>query len=683
MKIKNIILFTCSALFINSTSAVESGITDHKNSPYVKFKSINIGDTTWIDGFWADKVKLAEEVMVPHMGSILKGDIGHAYNNFKIAAGLKEGDHQGWPWHDGDFYKWMEASMYIYTINQDEKIIKELDDIIKIIKQVQQESGYLSTYNLIKGIAPFTKRQDHELYNSGHLFTSAIMHHRITGQTNFFDIAVKHADYLYNLFQPKPARLARFGFNPSQIMGLVELYRETGNKKYLELAETFINMKGAVAVARPAEDPAVNHDHIGDMVQERTPLREETDAVGHAVLAMYLYAGAADVYAETGEQKLLDALERVWSSSNERRMYVTGAVGQTHQGVSSHGYGPKDMVHEGFIDDYVMPNSTAYNETCANISNAMFNWRMLSIKGEAKFADSMELVLYNSALSGISADGKHYYYTNPLRKVDGVWDYEKTVTEDEDRQAYLNCFCCPPNLVRTIAKLSGWAYSLTAKGVAVNLYGGNKLNTKLLDGSALKLTQATQYPWQGQVTITIDEAKKQAFEVLLRIPEWANNSKILINGNAIKADVVAGTFVTLERQWKQGDVISLDMPMDVNLIEGHARIEEVRNQVALKRGPVVYALETPDLPEDVDVLDVYIPTNTKFDVDYKADFLGGLAMLNGNVLMRKSQKNKMYDNIKDKKLSPVNLNFIPYYAWSNRGKANMTVFMPVVWAAEK
>ena len=356
---------------------------------------------------------------------------------------------------------------------------------------------------------------------------------------------------------------------------------------------------------------------IGDMVQERVPLREETEAVGHAVLALYYYAGAADVYAETGERALIDALDRLWDNVTHKKMYVTGALGQTHYGRSSR----LDKIEEGFIDEYMMPNMTAYNETCANICNSMFNYRMLSLSGDSKHGDIMELVLHNSALSGISIEGKDYYYSNPLRKIDGALDYEKMNVEFPERQPYLKCFCCPPNLVRTIAKSPGWAYSKSENGISVNLYGSNTLETTLLDGTTIKLSQKTNYPWNGSVKITIDACKEEPFELLLRIPEWAKGSEVTINGIAID-DVIAGSFAKIERQWAAGDIISLEMPMEVKFVEGHPRIEEVRNQVAIKRGPVVYCLETPDLPEKTNITEFAFRKH-EIDPKYKQTFWEG------------------------------------------------------------
>ncbi|TGV00794.1 glycoside hydrolase family 127 protein [Flavivirga rizhaonensis] len=658
--------------YVKNIEIVGRGVINTINSPNVKLKSIDIGDCSWTDGFWGDKWKEAEQVMIPHMGSILKGDIGHAYNNFKIAAGLKEGKHKGFAWHDGDFYKWMEASVYLYGVNKDEKIIKELDEIIKVIAKAQQPDGYLSTSIIIReDLEPFENRKNHELYNSGHLLTSAVIHHRVTGKTNFLEIAMKHANMLYKLFQPQPQHLKRFGFNQTQIMGLVELYRTTKDNRYLELAEIFINMRGKTKIIR---NNITKEYSVGDMVQERIPLRKESEAVGHAVLALYYYAGAADVYAETGEQALIDALDRLWDNVVHKKMYITGALGQTHFGRSSR----KDNIEEGFMAEYQMPNLTAYNETCANICNSMFSNRMLGIKGEAKYADIMELVLYNSALSGISLDGKHYYYSNPLRKIEGALNYKKMNTEFPQRQPYLNCFCCPPNLVRTIAKSPAWAYSKSSNGISVNLYGGNKLDTRLLDDSKIKLKQETNYPWEGQVKITIEACKKDPFEILLRIPDWAKGTKVMVNNNPIEK-IEAGSFAVIERQWKKSDIILIDMPMDIKFVEGHPRIEEVRNQVALKRGPVVYCLESVDLPKNANIFDAYLSSDKMLEAIYKPSLLGGIMAIEGEVLIRKDNLKGMYNEVQKPKFESYKTQFVPYFTWSNRGDKEMTVFLPIIW----
>ncbi|NQV35438.1 MAG: glycoside hydrolase family 127 protein, partial [Phycisphaeraceae bacterium] len=276
----------------------------------------------------------------------------------------------------------------------------------------------------------------------------------------------------------------------------------------------------------------------------------------------------------------------------------------------------------------------------------------------------------------ISADGTHYFYTNPLRR---TLDHAMDTTDQQTREPYIPCFCCPPNLVRTIAKVSGWAYSLSENGVVVNLYGGNTLTTKLLDGSDIKLKQETQYPWDGAVKITMNACKDARFEMRLRIPEWAYGTSILVNGMDAGVAEKPGTYARIERFWKVGDVVTMDMPMGIKLIEGHPRIEEVRNQVAIKRGPVVYCVESPDLPKNAGILDVYLAGDSPLEATHQAGFLGGLTTIRGKVLLRRDKKEGMYRPVTKPSWETVETQFVPYYAWSNRGRSEMTVWMPIVW----
>lgn len=655
-------------------------VEQHKNikssaMTHTKLKSIGIGECNWTEGFWADKFKMAEEVMVPYMGDLLCGDIGHALNNFKIAAGLKEGEHKGMFWHDGDFYKFIEAKTYIYAYTKNAKLLSEIDEFISIISQAQEEDGYLQTQiQLRENVDRYENRKYHEMYNTGHLLISACTHHKVTGKDNFLNIAIKHADLLHTIFMPETKHYARFGFNQTQIMGLVELYRSVGDVKYLRLAEKFINNRGKYEVKH---DSTTIGYPIGDMVQERTPLRESKEAVGHAVLALYYYAGAADVYSETGEKALINALDLLWDNVTQKKMYVTGAVGQAHYGASTN----LDMIEEGFIDAYMMPNMTAYNETCANLCNAMFSYRMFGIHGESKYMDIIELVLYNSGLSGISVGGKEYFYANPLRMVNNTRNYNahENVTETPDREPYLECFCCPPNLVRTIAKVSGWAYSITNAGVSINLYGANTLKSKLLDDSLIQLTQETNYPWNGHIRIKVDKCKNEPFEMAFRIPNWVKTASIKVNEEPISVEMISGTFARIKRVWKKGDIVILDFPMEINLVEGHSRIEEVRNQIAIKRGPIVYCIESPDLPKNTEILSVYFNGDAVLEEEYKSNFLGGISIIKGEVLLRKDSSDGMYNTVTKPVWEPFKTKFVPYFAWSNRGQAEMTVFMPVVW----
>jgi DUF1680 family protein len=586
-------------------------------------------DVRWTTGFWADRFKLVHKAAVPNMWDILSDpDIAHAWQNFQIAAGLQDGGFCGRWWHDGDLYKWLEAASYVYAITSDAELDGLMDKVIDVICRAQREDGYIHTSILIghgfrthpqKGFhfegktEPYQDLADHELYNMGHLMTAGCIHFRATGKRTLLDIAVKTGDHLYETFHGKDPGLAHFGFNPSQIMGAVELYRTTGDRKYLELAKLFIEMRGS------APDGT-------DQNQDRTPLRDETEAVGHAVTANYLYAGAADLVAETGDKEIMQALERLWQDVASTKMSVTGATGAYHRGVSS----ARDVVGEAYGRQYELPNTTAYNETCANIANAMWNWRMLSVTGDAYYADIVELVLYNSALSAISLDGTRFFYTNPLRRLKA----SPLLSHDlKTRHTYIACFCCPPNIVRTMAKVHGWAYSVSENTVWVNLYGASELNAELPSGDRITLVQETDYPWDGRVKITLDSLDTKSLTMMLRIPGWSKNAGLQVNGKPVMAATKSGTYAALKRTWSAGDVIELELPMPVRLLEANPLVEENRNHVAVKRGPIVYCLESPDLPEGVAIFDVMIPANIKLKPVYEEDLLGGVVALTGDFII--------------------------------------------------
>ncbi|MFQ6035646.1 MAG: glycoside hydrolase family 127 protein [Sedimentisphaerales bacterium] len=644
-----------------AVSAKDRGITNTSSSPYVKLRSVDIDDVKWTKGFWAEKFDLCHKVMIPNMWRLLKDpNISHAYTNFLVAAGLKKGEFKGTWWHDGDFYKWLEATAHVYAVTKDDGLDRLMDKVIEVIGQAQQEDGYIST-PIILGYRNVTKRFEklnyHELYNMGHLMTAGCIHYRATGKPNLLNIAGKTGDYLYRTFKGRDRRLAHFGFNPSNIMGAVELYRTTQDDKYLQLAKVFVDMRGSAPGGT-------------DQNQTRSPLRKETEAVGHAVTANYLYVGAADVYAETGDKTLLSALEKIWQNVALQKMYVTGATGALHHGESS----ARDSVHEAYGREYQLPNSTAYSETCANIANAMWNWRMLAITGDARFADIMELVLYNSALSGISIDGKNFFYTNVLRRTKDTpllsWDLPT-------RQPYLSCFCCPPNIVRTIAKVHGWAYSISNEGVWINLYGSNKLDTELADGTKVKLKQETDYPWDGKIKIAVDVPSKKKFAVILRIPGWAKEVVLKVNGQAVRGDLQPGKYFPLDRIWSAGDVIELNLTMPVQLIEAHPLVEEIRNQVAIKRGPIVYCLESIDLPEGVRISEIVIPRNIKLKPRFDKELLAGVIVLEGKaeVVEEGDWSNHLYRQLSPQRKEKVMIRLIPYYTWSNRGVSEMTVWL--------
>ena len=661
--------------------AQEHGVLNNSKTPNMNLKTIDINDCRWTEGFWANKLKAAHDVMIPNLGRLMDDpEIIHAYSNFKVAAGLEEGEFRGWSFTDGDFYKYVEALAYEYAMTKDEKINQQMDEIIAVIAKAQRPDGYIHTKIQIgHGIAgflhesahpfksdekPYTNGPSHEFYNFGHLMTAACVHYRITGKKNFLDIAIKASDNIYDHFKEPSPELARIDWNPPHYMGLIEMYRTTGDKKYLELTETFVNMLGTA--------PKEALDHRGmDHSQRGTAVREESKAVGHAGHGNYLYAGVADLYAETGDQTLKDYLERIWTNVTTQKMYLTGATGPHHFGISDHA-----IVAEAYGKDYELPNIKAYNETCANIGNAMWNWRMFLMNGEGRFADIMELIFYNSAISGISLDGEHFFYTNPLRFIEG---HPQNTKDEGKRGEFMSVFCCPPNIIRTIAKMHTYAYSTSEKGIWVNLYGSNVLDTDLADGSNIKLTQQSNYPWDGNIKITVDSKKKKEYAMMLRIPAWAENATIKVNGEQIDQAPKAGSYAEVNRKWRKGDIVELELPMAPSLITADPNVEETRNQVAVKRGPIVYCLEGRDLESGTSINDIVVPTDIMLQPKYEANLLSGVTILEGeaNVLPKADWSNQLYKPLVKPDLKKTPIKMIPYFAWANRGVHDMSVWLPL------
>ncbi|MFQ5808895.1 MAG: glycoside hydrolase family 127 protein [Armatimonadota bacterium] len=617
------------------------------------------GATRWTGGFWGERFERCHAQMIPSMREAMEqGGNGARLANFRIAAGLEEGEHEGNNWSDGDVYKWLEAMAHVYAVTEDAELEGQMDELVDLFARSQDDDGYLCTQvQLNPEKERWGDRGYHELYNMGHLMTAASVHHEATGKRAFLEVAVKLAEYLYATFQPRPVELAHFGWNPSNIMGLVDLYHAAREERYLELAGIFVDMRGS----QPGGS---------DQNQFRVPLREETEAVGHAVTAGYLWCGAADVYAETGEAALWEALDRIWRDVVERRMYITGAIGALHRGTSKRG----DLVWEAFGLDYQLPSATAYTETCANISNAMWNRRMLGLTGEAKYADVMETVLYNSMLSGTNLEGTRFCYTNVLR-----WygeEHELHSNDMKERSFTAHCYCCPPNVVRTIASLHNWAYGLSDDGVWVHLYGESRLDTELPSGGRIVLRQETEYPWAGDVRLTVEEAPGEALALRVRIPGWAEGASIEVNGE--RAEAEPGTYATLRRRWSAGDVVALHLPLTVRLMTAHHKVEEARNQLAVMRGPLVYCVEECDLPEGVGVEDVHLPRDVEITPVHVSELLGGVTVLEGEgrKAVDDEQGDALYRSAAKMALEPVAIRMIPYYAWWNRGNHPMSVWLP-------
>ena len=643
-------------------------------SPHTKMKGSKLGEVVWTSGFWARYFELCKDSIIPSTWEAMNNPINAAvFSNFYVAAGLQEGQHIGKDWSDGDCYKWMESLSYVYSVTGDKEILDRLDDLIAVIAQAQESDGYISTQVQLKPEKKrWTRLRDHELYNMGHLMTSASVHYQATGKTNFLDIATKLADYLYTVFAHRPPELAHFAYNPSNIMGLIDLYRVTHEQNYLELAGIFVDMRGSQS--EPLAKGPVQHSQridFGNQNQDHVPLREEEHAVGHAVLAMYLYCGAADVYAETGDTSLLEALDRIWHDVVNSKMYITGGVGAYHKGISIRG----DQVHEAFGDAYELPNTTAYNETCANIGHAMFSWRLLNITGDGKYGDVMEKVIYNSGLSPVSIDGKHFFYTNLLRF--HGHDHNLLSNDESERWHTYTCYCCPTQVARSTAWMNNWAYSFSENSVWVNMYSGSKLEKTLPDGSNLKLEMETDYPWDGRVNLTINDAPETPYTIRLRIPEWAGGTTVKINGENFKDKVTAGDYLQLGRVWKQGDRVEINFPMDARLVKSHPNVVENKNHVAVMRGPVVYCIESADLPEGIEVSEIHLSDDSQITSRFADDTLGGVTVLEMDAIRVASDVgDSLYSSYVTPTKEKVSIKMIPYFAWANRGVNQMAVWIP-------
>lgn len=689
-QLKLILLFTFGIAM--GIFAQSNGLTDTSQSRFARMANTELGAVRWTDGFWGDRFAVCRDTMVLNMWKTWNTpELSHGFRNFEIAAGVCEGEHWGPPFHDGDLYKWLEGVASVYAVTKDPKLDALMDKVIALIVKAQREDGYIHTPVIIeeknKGIdthakthqtvvgtqvgaedekGAFANRLNFETYNLGHLMMCGIVHYRATGKKALFQAAIKATDFLCYFYETASAELARNAICPSHYMGVVEMYRATGNPRYLELSKNLINIRGMVESGT-------------DDNQDRIPFREQKRAMGHAVRANYLYAGVADVYAETGEQQLMDNLESIWEDIVTRKMYVTGACGALYDGTSPDAtcYQPDSIqkVHQSYGRPFQLPNSTAHNETCANIGNVLFNWRMLQTTADARYADVVETSLYNSVLSGVSLDGKRFFYTNPLRISD---DLPYTLRWPKERTEYISCFCCPPNTVRTVCQAQNYAYTLSKEGIYCHLYGGSQLTTTL-NGEAVALTQVSDYPWDGAVKLTINQApKKKAFSLYLRIPAWCNQATLMVNGKAIQQPLKSNTYTEVNRIWSKGDVVELVMDMPATLLESNPLVEETRNQVVVKRGPLVYCLESIDIADGRRIDDVLIPADIKLTPQKRLIAGSPVVMLEGEARLTQqgSWKNKLYREVAPAN-NTVRIRLIPYYAWGNRAKAEMTVWMPL------
>lgn len=659
-------------LLLGIKASAQSGLVNNNTSPHAKLTSVGMSDVHWTKGFWAENFQVCKDSMVPHLwATYTSKNMCYAFQNFKVAAGLDTGRFRGPSFHDGDFYKTLEAVAALYASTKDKKLDAIMDDAIAVIAKAQKDDGYIYTKSIIeqkkngKG-EMFDDKLSFEAYNFGHLMTAACVHYRATGKTSLLNIAKKATDFLIVFYNKATAEQARNAICPSHYMGITEMYRTTGDKKYLNLVKKLIDIRGT------SEGSDDNSD--------RVPFRQMKEVNGHAVRANYLFAGVADVFAETGDSSLLHTLDLMWDNVVNEKMYITGGCGALYDGLSQEGisYKPDSIqkIQQAYGKDYQLPNKTAHNETCANIGNVLWNWRMLKLTGEAKYADVMELSLYNSVLSGISMDGNKFFYTNPLA---ASKDYPYDLRWSGGRQKYISkSNCCPPNVIRTIAEVNDYMYSIADEGLYINMYGGNMLNAKLKDGTVIKLEQVTEYPWDGKITILFKEATGKPVNIFLRKPGWCKSYRLIINGKVPMVIDKKNGYLIAGSNWQTGDKIELVLNMPATLLESNPLVEETKNQVAVKRGPIVYCLESADLPNQ-NVFDVIIPASIKLEpVPMKID-IGNVMVLTGEarILQKTDWKNELYREV-NTTTTAIKIKLIPYYAWANRGETDMTVWMPLM-----
>lgn len=623
-------------------------VVDLSRSPHAVLHPVPLSAVQIQDAFWAPRLTLNREATLP--SQLRHCEETGRIDNFRRAAGKKQGDFQGIYFNDSDVYKLAEAMAYSLATHPDSKLDADLEAVIADIAAAQDPDGYLNTYFMFeKSSERFKNLRDmHEIYCAGHLIQAAVAHYRATGKTTFLQIATRLADHLDANFGPE-GRSGACGHEEAE-MALAELYRATNERRYLTLAQRMIDARGQTP---PVLSGSQYH-------QDHLPFSQQAEFVGHAVRHLYLVCGATDVVAETGNADYRQALSRLWDDLTQCKMYVTGGAGSRWEG-------------EAFGAAYELPNGRAYTETCAAIGSVMWNWRMLQLTGDSKFADLMETTLYNGVLAGLSLDGQSYFYQNPLA------DRGK-----HRREAWFGCACCPPNVARLLASLPGYVASVDEESASVHLYAAGTAILTTGNGGQLTLTQRTRYPWDGSIEIEVSKVEGPVKSLRLRIPWWAEGAQLSVGGQAIEqaAGVEAGSYATVDLRGHRAVTIHLTLPMAVERTEAHPHVLGNLGRVALRRGPLVYCIEQADHLE-ADVWDILLPDDSAFTLEHRADLLGGVTVLHAPALATDSAAwdGALYaphhpPQVGD--MRPVTLTAIPYYAWANREPGPMQVWIPAL-----
>lgn len=656
---KQKVSFVLAAVFMGNgvTESFAQAKNDYPIQP-VAFTQVHVSDN-----FWAPKIKVNADVTIPYTLEQCK-KTGRIDNFLRAAGVLNDGKMTEYTFDDTDLYKIIEGASYGLQVKKNPELEKYLDTLISIIGAAQEPDGYLYTFRTMKvkkphdwiGSKRWEKEEDlsHELYNSGHLFESAVAHYQATGKKTLLNIAIKNADLLVKTFGY--GKEEKFPGHQIVETGLTKMYRVTGKKEYLDLAKFFLDLRGTKG--------HLNHEYS----QASKKVIDQHEAVGHAVRATYMYTGMADVAALTGNKDYLHAIDDIWNDVVEKKLYITGGIGATGAG-------------EAFGKAYDLPNMSAYAETCAAIANVYWNSRMFLLHGDSKYIDVMERTLYNGLLSGVSLSGDRFFYPNPLASMG-----------QHQRSAWFGCACCISNMTRFLPSMPGYVYAQNKNDLYLNLYVGSISNITLPAGK-VSITQNTNYPWEGKNEITINPAKKTNFALHIRIPGWAENKpvpgdlyadksaavapiKVVLNGKELPYKIEKG-YAVIERSWVKGDKVTIDLPMDIKRIEANSKVKDDKNRYALQRGPIVYCLEGPD-NKDATVMNIVVDKNQPIQAVYNPALLNGVMTLQ---MKGSSTKRQLDTDVLLK--SEQDVTAIPYYSWANRGAGEMEVWIPFEESAAK
>jgi DUF1680 family protein len=611
-------------------------------------------------GFWEARQRRIREVTLPAQYDWCRQTGRIDAWRLKWKPGQQHKPHIFW---DSDIGKWIEAAAYSLMLRPDPALRRRVERLVDLIARAQRRDGYLNTYFTVvePGRRWTNLRGAHELYCAGHLIEAATAYHQATGDSRLLRVLCRYADHIDLTFGRRRGQKRGYCGHPEIELALVKLYRATGEERYLRLAEYFVNERGrlphyfAREPGAPGEEVPVT-SAIYQYTQSHRPVREQRDAVGHAVRAMYLYAGMADVARETGDRTLAAACRRLWDSVTQRRMYVTGGIGSTRQG-------------EAFTFDYDLPNETAYAETCAAVGLVFFAHRMLQLEADARYADVMERALYNGVLSGISLDGQRFFYANPLAVIPSNAPFLQPPMAVE-RQPWFECACCPPNLARLVLSLGGYLCSTRRDTVYVHLYASGSVTTP-----AARITMETEYPWKETVRLTVSPSRPGRFTLALRIPGWCADAHFRVNGQRQNPRRRKG-YALVTRRWTNGDGVELRLPMPVMRIESHPQVRMNAGCIALQRGPVVYCIEEADLGPQLH--QIVIPDNARLSARFEPKLLGGVCVITGRARREVPDGwgSSLYRSDPPRAaLQPVRLRAVPYFTWANRGRGEMRVWV--------